>query len=115
MTLQGVIFLWVLNILILLWVFNLSRQRKLSVGYAVVWVFWTVLGLLVVSVPPLLDLVTRAVGAIFPASALSVLAFGFLFVMQVYVLSQLSILSRRLTLLAQEHSIEHSVAQGSDS
>ncbi len=106
MTAQGIIILVLMGIAYLLWIVNLTRHGKLHAAYAVVWVFWVLLGMLILAIPPLLNLVTRMVGAVFPASALSVLAFGVLFAMQIYLLSQLSILSRRLSLIAQYIAIE---------
>jgi membrane protein implicated in regulation of membrane protease activity len=89
-----------------LWILNLIRLRRLHIAYGVAWVFWIILGILIVTIEPLLNLVTSAVGAVFPASALSVLAFGLLFAMQIYLLSQLSILSRRILLIAQHIALE---------
>ena len=101
MTTQGDIVLWLVGLGYLLWIVNLTRRGKLYIGYTVIWVFWTVLGLLVITVQPLLLFLTSVLGAIYPVSALSLLAFALLFAMQVYLLSQLSILSRRVALIAR--------------
>jgi hypothetical protein len=105
MTLAGIIVLWLINICLLAWIFSLSRRGKLYIGYAVVWLVWSIFGLVVVSIPPVLNFITMLVGARFPASALTMLAFAFLFVMQIYILSQLSILSRRISLISQTMAI----------
>jgi len=101
MTAQGIVVLWTVGLGYLLWIVNLTRRGKLYIGYTVIWVFWTVLGLVIISFQPLLNLITSALGAVFPASALSLLAFALLFAMQIYLLSQLSILSRRVALIAR--------------
>ena len=105
MTTQGSLVLSLIGIAYLLWIVNLTRKGKLYVGYSVIWVVWIILGILVVGIPPLLDLVTDVTGALFPASALSVLAFGLIFAMQIYLLSQLSILSHRIASIAQHIAI----------
>jgi hypothetical protein len=101
MTAQGIFVLWIVGLGYLLWIVSLTRSGKLYIGYAVVWVFWSILGLLVITFQPLLNLLTTALGAVFPVSALSLLAFVLLFAMQIYLLSQLSILSRRVALIAR--------------
>lgn len=101
MTTQGNIVLWLVGLGYLLWIVSLTRRGKLYVGYAVIWVFWTILGLVVISFQPLLNFLTTLLGAVFPVSALSLLAFALLFAMQIYLLSQLSILSRRVALIAR--------------
>src|SRR5258708_4002720 len=111
MTTQSVIVLGLIGLVYLIWIFNLTRRGKMYVGYAVVWLVWSLLGFLIVMLPTLLQLVTQLVGAILPANALSVLGFALLFAMQIYLLSQLSILSRRVTLIAQYVAIEKAEQQ----
>src|SRR5579864_8675254 len=111
MTTQSIIVLGLLGLVYLVWIFNLTRRGKMYVGYAVVWMVWSVLGFCIVLLPVLLRLVTQLVGAIVPANALSVLGFALLFAMQIYLLSQLSILSRRVTLIAQHIAIEKAEQQ----
>ena len=114
MTSQGIFILWICGLAYLLWIVNLSRRGRLYAGYAIVWVVWIIVGLLITSVAPLLSLTTWLVGAIYPTSALTLLAFAVLFALQIYLLSQLSILSRRVTLLSQYVAIEQSERVGTD-
>jgi hypothetical protein len=101
MSLQGRILIVIAGLWLITLIINLVRTRKLHVGYAVIWLL-AVSGLIVmVAVPPLLDLITRAVGAIFPASALSLLAFVFIFLVLIFISVQLSMLSSRVTEMAQ--------------
>jgi hypothetical protein len=108
MTTQGIVVLWVCGLAYLLWIVNLSRRGRLYAGYAIVWVVWIILGLLLISIEPLLSLITRLTGAVYSASALTLLAFVVLFALQLYLLSQLSIISRRVALLSQYVAIEKS-------
>ncbi len=106
MTTQGIIVLDLLGIVLLAWILDLTRRGRLYVGYGAGFVV-TILGTVVVlSVPPILDAVTRLVGAFFPASALTLLALGFILRMLVYVLTQLTIISDRLARLVQELAIQ---------
>jgi hypothetical protein len=105
MSIQGIILIDVLGLGFILLILNLIRTRKLHVGYAVVW-FLAVAGMmLLVSVPPILELLPRAVGAIFPASALSLLAFVFIFLMLIFFSVQLSVISSRQVALIQAMAV----------
>jgi hypothetical protein len=106
MTIQGIIVLNLIGLILLFFVLNQARRGRLYVGYAVIFVI-TILGvILVLSVPTLLSFVTRSVGAIFPTSALTLLALCFIVFMLVYVLTQITIVSNRLAALVQELAIQ---------
>lgn len=101
MSTHGVIIINLLALGLIALVLDLVRRHRLYVGYAVIWLV-AISGLMVLTwFPPLLYLLPRIIGAIFPASALSL--FGFLFVVLVLVLFsvQLSGLSARQTEIAQ--------------
>lgn len=105
MTLQGSIVLIGIGLTLLIWILDLVRRDRLYVGYGVIFIA-TILGaLIVLAVPPLLGWLTRLVGAVFPASALTLLALCFLVFMLVYVLAQVTIVSNRLALVVQELAI----------
>lgn len=106
MTLQGIIVLNIIGICLLVWLFNLIRQGTLYVGYGIIFIFAIVATMITVSVRPVLMFVTHAVGAIFPASALALLAFGFIVFLLIYILTQLTIISNRLSSLVQELAIK---------
>jgi hypothetical protein len=102
MSTHGVIIINLLALGLIALVLDLVRRHRLYVGYAVIWLV-AISGLMVLTwFPPLLYFLPRIVGAIFPASALSLC--GFLFVVLVLVLFsvQLSELSARQTELAQQ-------------
>lgn len=111
MTLQGVLILDMAGILLLVWVLNLVRGGRLYVGYGVVFILATVLTMVALSIQALLRLLTRLVGAVYPTSALTLLAFGFIVLMLVYVLTQLTIVSNRVTLVVQELALQRATEQ----
>lgn len=115
MSSQGILLIDLVGMGLILMILNLVRIHRLHVGYAVIWVL-ALLGLIcAISVPPLLALVTKAVGAIFPASALSMLAFIFIFSTLVLFSVQLSILSARQVKLAQAIALQEPVSEEIDS
>lgn len=105
MTTQGVIVLNVIGVLLLVWLFNLIRQARLYVGYGIIFIIAIVATMITVSVPSILMFVTRLVGAFFPASAMTMLAIGFIVFTLVYILTQLTIISNRVSNLVQELAI----------
>jgi hypothetical protein len=105
MSTQGVILIDLLGLGLIILIFNLVRSHKLYAGYAVTWLLSACGLMITISCPPLLMLVTKAVGAIFPASALSLLAFAFIFLVLIFFSVQLSILSARQVELAQAFAL----------
>jgi hypothetical protein len=93
---------------LLLFVFDLVRRRRLLERYALVWMAVT-LGLLVLSAwGGLLDRVADAIGISYPPSALFVAAFGFVIVLLLHfsvavskLTDQTKMLAQRLALLEQ--------------
>jgi drug/metabolite transporter superfamily protein YnfA len=111
MTIQGAVILNLVALALLVWIGNLVRRGRLYVGYGVIFIIVTLGVMLTVSVPQLLRLAVRAVGAVFPVSALTMLALGFVIFMLVYILTQVTVLSNRLTALTQALAIERARAQ----
>jgi hypothetical protein len=101
MSLQGRILIFMLGVALLALVINLVRTQRLHAGFGVVWLGATMNLMVLVAFPSLLDLITKAMGAIFPASALSLLAFVFIFVVLIFISVQLSRLSTRQVEMAQ--------------
>jgi hypothetical protein len=101
MSTQGIVLIDIVGLGLILLLVNLVRTHKLHVGFGVVWLL-AVLGLMItISFLPLLTLVTHAMGAIYPASALSLLAFVFIFLMLIFFSVQISLISARQVELAQ--------------
>lgn len=111
MTLQGILVLNLIALLLLLWVGNLVRRGTLYVGYGIIFIIVIAGVMITISVPELLALLVRMVGAVFPVSALTLLALCFIVFMLIYILTQVTVLSNRLTLLVQGIAIEQARAE----
>jgi hypothetical protein len=106
MTVQGIIVLILIGLALVLWLLDLVRRDRLYVGYGVVFIL-AILGVIVIlAVPPLLKVVTNLVGAVFPASALTLLALCFIVFTLIYVLTQVTIVSNRLATVVQELAVQ---------
>jgi len=105
MSTQGVILLDLIGVGMLLIILNFVRTKRLYAGYAVVWCLAVIAMMAIISVPPLLELLPVLMGAIFPASALSLLAFAFIFVVLIFFSVHLSMLSERQNKLIQSIAI----------
>jgi hypothetical protein len=113
-TIQGIIVLDLIGCVLLLWILDQVRRDRLYVGYGVIFVL-TILGaILILSVPPLLTLVTKLLGAVFPVSALTLLALCFVVFMLVYVLTQVTLLSNRLATVTQQLAIQQAKGRAAD-
>ena len=111
MTQQGIILINLLGLGLLVFIVNLVRTDKLYVGYALVWLFSVVGLMVIVTVEPLLELVTRVVGALFPVSALSLLAFLFIFLVLVSFSVQLTSISNKQIELIQAYTMKELLEQ----
>lgn len=106
MTIQGIIVLDLIGIALLFWVLNQVSRDRLYVGYGVIFVLAILMVIVTLSVPRLLTVVTHLVGAVFPASALTLVALCFIVFMLIYVLTQITLISNRLVTLVQELAIQ---------
>jgi hypothetical protein len=105
MSIQGIVFIDLLGLGFIVLILNLVRKHNLVVGYALLWILAVVSMMVLVTVTPLRDTITRLVGAEYPASAVSLLAFVFIFLMLIYFSVQLSVMSRRQVELMQTIAI----------
>ncbi len=106
MTIQGIIVLILIGFVLLLWILNLVRRDQLYVGYGVIFVIIILAAVLILAVPALLTFITNLVGAIFPTSALTLLALCFVVFMLVYILTQVTLISNRLAVVVQQLAIQ---------
>lgn len=112
MTTPGVVLLDLIGLVLLLWMLDQVRRNRLYVGYGVLFALAIIAGTLVLSVPPLRDLVTRLAISVLPGSALTLLALCFTIFMLIYVLTQVTLLSNRLASLIQRLAIEKAQMKG---
>jgi hypothetical protein len=109
MSAQGIVLIDLLGLSLIALLLNLVRLRRLHVAHAALWLI-AVIGLIIlVSVPSLLAAITVAVGATYPASAVSLLAFVFIFVVMIYFSVQLSTLADRQVKLAQAMALREAL------
>ena len=106
MSVQGVLLLDLFGVVLIWLIINMVRTRKLHPAFAVIWLLALVGMIVLISIPPLLFFVTRVVvGAIYPASALTLLAFALVFAILIFFSMQLSIISARQVEMAQKMAL----------
>jgi hypothetical protein len=101
MSTQGIILIDIIGLGLILLTLNLVRTHKLYVGYAVMWALAVAGAMVLISIPPLMAFITVSVGATFPASAVTLLAFVFIFIVLIFLTVELSTISSRQVELAQ--------------
>ena len=101
MSTQGIILIDIIGLGLILLTLNLVRTHKLYVGYAVMWALAVAGAMVLISIPPLMAFITVSLGATFPASAVTLLAFVFIFIVLIFLTVELSTLSSRQVELAQ--------------
>lgn len=84
------------------WILDLIRRGRLYVGYGVLFLVFLTAVAIAVSAPGLLSASERLVRIVFPVEPLALIGLGFLGFLQIYILSQLTILSNRLASVVQE-------------
>lgn len=111
MSIQGIILVDILSLGLFILVFNLVRTHKLHIGYGVIWLLSILSLMVLISFPPFLNSLPQVVGAVYPASALSLLAFLFIFSMLIFISVQLTKLSTRQIELIQHLAINQLLVQ----
>jgi len=106
MTPLGLGLLVAISALFMVWVLNLVRTGRLYVGYAVLAVTGTSVGLLAIGARPLRRFATGMLGQVFPTTGIVMALTIFVGIALVYVLAQLTILSNRVAAMAQELAIQ---------
>jgi hypothetical protein len=99
---QGKLLLVAVAVVLGFVVISMLRRRRLHEDYALVWLAMIVGMVVVVASQEVLGLVTRLVGARYPASALTLISLAVIFVFLVLYSTRLSVLSDKVRDLAQE-------------
>lgn len=111
MTIMGILLLDVVGLVLMIWVLNLIRRGRLYVGYGAI-MFISIVGIIViVSIPPLQWLMVTLLEWVFKTNAFLILVFGYLFMMLIYVLTQVSLLSDRLAAVVQDMAIRETAVR----
>jgi hypothetical protein len=105
MTPRGQIIIAAIAAVLLLVMLNMLRKRRINEEVCLIWVFALVSVILLTTVPGLAELVTHLAGAVYPASALTMCALGFIGAMLVYTSVKLSRLSSEVKALAQRQAL----------
>lgn len=105
MTAQGVLLVCFAALAVAALVFHQLLRRRLYVGYAVAWLLVISGVVCLVAIPALTRLVSVMTEAVFPSSSLTIVSLGFVTLVLVYFSIQLSILSDRVTRIAQSLAI----------
>ena len=108
---QGILLIDCFGLGLIIMVLNLVRGGKLSPSYGVFWIVSMIGMITTVSVPTLLAFATSAVGAVFPASALSLMGFFFILLMLIFITVKLSTLSARQIELIQAVGLSESLGR----
>lgn len=112
MTTTGTLGIVAIGMVMLLWVVALIRSDKLYVGYGVIFVLGTVAALTIIVVPSLLAAATALSAVLLPQASLGAPAIVILTFLMVYVFTQISVLSNRVTKLTQELALRNARQQG---
>lgn len=94
-------------------VFHQLLRHRLYVGYAVAWLLLMAGIVCLVIVPPLSSFADRLANSLFPSFSLTIVSLGFIMLVLIYFSVQLSMLSERVTKIAQSLAIsnlEHETA-----
>jgi hypothetical protein len=105
MTIWGVLIFDGLGLALLVWLGNLIRRGRLYVGYGAILLLSIIAVMVIVSFPPLERFLINALESVFPSSAVVIMTFGYLFLMIIYLLTQVTLLSDRLAALIQDIAI----------
>lgn len=101
MSVQGIIIIDIMSLMLIAIIINFVRINKLNVGFAVIWLLAILSLIIIISVPSILAKLPKILGAIYPASALTLLAFVFIFLILIFFSVKLSQISERQVKIAQ--------------
>lgn len=101
MSIQGIIIINIMCLILIATIINFVRINKLNVGFAVIWLVAILFLMVIISVPAFLVHLPEMLGAIYPASALTLLAFVFIFLILIFFSIKLSQISERQVKIAQ--------------
>jgi hypothetical protein len=105
MTAAGVVAVDIFGLILLVWVLNLVMLGRLYVGYAALFVGLIVFGGAAVSLPPLRHVLVSTIRFFFPDGGAAVLALALVLFLLIYIFTQMTILSNRLSAVVQDLAI----------
>ena len=111
MSMQGILLIDAVCVGLLFLLLHLVRKQRLSVEASAIWLLAVAALMAMISVPTIRAGVTTMVGATYPASAMSLLGFVFIFLFLIFFSVQLSTLSRRQVELIQALGLRELLAE----
>jgi uncharacterized protein DUF2304 len=111
---RGTILFDIVAIALALWTARLVRRDRLYVGYGVIVLLLLGAGVVLMSVPApwVMGFVSWFTGSASPVVAIGIAAVLAGALLVIYMLSQLTIISNRLTTVVQELALDHADASG---
>lgn len=106
-SMRGKLLLAALGIIFILFLFSLLKKRRITESFALVWLAVSIGMIIVISSDIVLIAVTHAVGATYPASALTMIALLFIFSILLYFTLKLSTLTQKQREVIQELCIQN--------
>lgn len=99
------IFAAIVSLLLIIFVINAIRRRRLEIQYAILWLVVAAGIALFSTWYNLLEIVTRFIGAVLPTTTLFLFGILFLVLINIQFSMRISQLQTRLRLLSQEHAL----------
>ena len=106
-SMRGKILLAVLGLIFILFLFSLLKKRRITESFALAWLAVSIGMVIVVSSNTVLMGLTHALGAKYPASALTMIALLFILSILLYFTLKLSTLTQKQRELIQELCIQN--------
>ena len=92
-------------VLLFILTFELTRRRRLSEKYSILWFATAIAIFLIALIPGVLDFIADALGVAYPPSALLLVAFAFVLVLILHMSTIISRLASQNTELAQAFAL----------
>jgi hypothetical protein len=105
MSLRGQIFIIALSLLLVLYVLNALRKRKINEEYCLWWIFIMVATDILVLNQHLLMKITHLIGALVPISTLTLFALVLMLMILIYFSMKISVLTNQVKELIQAYAL----------
>jgi hypothetical protein len=106
MSLRGQVFIVSVSVLVILYVLNALRKRKINEEYCLWWIFIMVATDVLVLWPRLLLKITHSIGALVPISTLTLFALILMLAILVYFSMKISVLTNQVKELIQSAALQ---------
>jgi hypothetical protein len=106
MSLRGQVFIVSVSVLLILYVLNALRKRKINEEYCLWWIFIMVATDVLVLWPRLLIKITHLIGALVPISTLTLFALILVLAILIYFSMKISVLTNQVKELIQSAALQ---------